>query len=91
MQDLSCSLDPSSEVFSVSHETLELGGFQRQFTSTLLLCQGTERTIGTYQCMVNRTRGDAVNITEIWSASVRLSPESKQEINYMAYICIMRG
>ena len=77
MQDLSCSLDPSSEVFAVSHETLELGGFQRQFTSTLLLCRITERTIGTYQCAVNRTRGDVVSITEVWSASVQSTPESK--------------
>ena len=77
IQGLSCSLDPSSEVFAVSHETLELGEFQRQFTSTLLLCQITEHTIGTYQCAVNRTQGNVINITEVWSASVQSSPESK--------------
>ena len=77
MQDLSCSLDPSSEVFSISHETLELGEFRRQFTSTLMLCGATERTVGTYQCAVNRTREDVVSIIEIWSASVQLSRESK--------------
>ena len=70
MQDLSCSLDPSSEVFSVSHETVKLGEFQRQFTSTLLLCRVTEHTIGTYQCAVNRTQGGIVKITEVWSLSV---------------------
>ena len=60
-----------------SHETVELGEFKRQFTSTLLLCQVTEHTIGTYQCAVNRTRGDNVEIIEVWSAKVQLSPNGK--------------
>lgn len=80
LQDFSCS---SSGAFVVSYEAIELGRFKRQFTSTLCLCRVTELAVGFYQCVINRTRGDNVNITEVWSASVRLSPISKYEgINY---------
>ena len=78
MQDLNCSLEPSSEVFAVSHATVELGEFERQFTSTLLLCRITEYTTGIYQCAVNRTRGDAMTITEVWSANVQSSPPAPE-------------
>ena len=81
-QNLTCSLVSSNGVFVVSQETVELGEFERQLTSTLFLCRVTEHTSGLYECVVNRSR-ERTEKVKLWSAEVYLatSPSPKPQTN----------
>ena len=77
-RNLTCALDSSSDVFVVADETRRVGEYERQLTSTLLLCRVTEFTAGLYECAVNQTRLD--NVTKVWSANVQTAKQEASKL-----------
>ena len=72
-ENLSCA-SSSRDVYVISHEAVDLGDYERQLNSTLIICGASDFTTGLYECVVNHTKDNAFNVTKVWSANVVQSP-----------------